>query len=201
MNTTAYPVDITVSTPKESSRMWALLFVLFGIKSFVLIIQYIVAFIWGIGVFAVFFISQLVVLFTGSYPEGMYRFIARFISWSNQVNGWLNGLTDQFPSFTPSDELYPIETTIPRPERSSRGWAALTIFLLKFLALIPHFIVLYVLGVVQLVLVFVANVIILVTAEFPEGLVGFVVGVMRWQTRVTSFALGLVDEYPPFTLQ
>jgi len=200
MTVTASPVSVTVAVPGESSRLWALLFVLFGLKSFALIVQYVIAFFWAIAVFVVFFISQLVVLFTARYPEGMHAFVARFVGWNNEINGWFFGLTDRFPPFVPSDEEYPVTTAIPRPDTSSRGWAALTIFLLKFLALIPHFIVLYVLSLAQVILVFVANVIILFTGSFPESLFDFVVGVLRWQTRVTAFAFGLDDQYPPFTL-
>jgi hypothetical protein len=57
-----------------------------------------------------------------------------------------------------------------------------------------------VLGLVQALLAFVANIIILFTGRFPDGLFDFVVQVMRWQTRVTAFAFGLVDEYPPFSM-
>lgn len=200
MTDDAYPVDVQVSITEESSRVWALLYILFGLKAFALILHYIVAIVWGVGVLCIFFVSQLVVLFSGRYPEGMHRFVARFIGWSNQLSGWLYGFTDQFPPFTPSDDDYPITTRIPRPGRSSRGWAALAVLLLKSLALIPHFIVLYVLQLVQAILVLVANIIILVNGRFPEGLVDFIVGVLRWQTRVAAFMFGLNDDYPPFSL-
>jgi hypothetical protein len=197
----SYPVDVRATRPTESSRGWALLLVLFGLKAFALILQFIIAFIWGIGVFVLFFVSQLVVVFTAKYPEGMHAFIRRFIAWANELNGWLSGLTDDYPPFTPTDEPYAVTTTIEQPDESSRLWAVLTIFWLKPFALIPHLIVLYVLQLVQGVLVWIANLIIVFTGEFPEGFFGFIVGVIRWQTRVSAFFLGLVDEYPPFSLE
>src|SRR6202163_1071276 len=39
------------------------------------------------------------------------------------------------------------------------------------------------------------------TASYPKGLFRYVVGVLRWQNRVTAYAFTLVtDQYPPFSL-
>jgi hypothetical protein len=195
-----YPVDVEATFPESSSRGWALLFILFGLKSFALIVHMVVLFIYGIGALFVFLVSQLVVLFSGHYPEGMHAFLSGILRWSNEMSGWLVGLTDKFPPFAPSHDPYPVKTTITRPEHSSRGWAAMTIFLIKFLALFPHIVVLYVLGLVEGLLALVANLVILFTGRFPDGLFDFIVAVLRWQTRVGAFAFGLVDEYPPFSL-
>jgi len=42
---------------------------------------------------------------------------------------------------------YPIDVRVNPQERSSRAWAALTILLIKFLALMPHFFCLVFLGI------------------------------------------------------
>ncbi len=96
---------------------------------------------------------------------------------------------------------YPIDVRADYPERSSRGWAALTILLVKFLALIPHFFVLIFLGIAQFFVALVAQVAVVISGEYPAGMFAFVTGVLRWGTRVTAFILSLSDRYPPFTLQ
>ena len=96
---------------------------------------------------------------------------------------------------------YPIDVRADYPERSSRGWAVLTILLIKFLALIPHFFVLIFLGIAQFFVALVAQVVVAVNGEYPPGMFDFVVGVLRWGTRVAAFILSLNDRYPPFTLQ
>jgi hypothetical protein len=96
---------------------------------------------------------------------------------------------------------YPIDVRVDYPERSSRGWAALTILLIKFLALIPHFFILVFLGIAQFVVALIAQVAVAVSGEYPPGMFAFVTGVLRWGTRVAAFILSLDDRYPPFTLQ
>ena len=96
---------------------------------------------------------------------------------------------------------YQIDLRVDYPERSSRGWAVLTILLLKLLALIPHYIVLLFLTIAQAVVVLVAQVVVAVRGEYPEGMFRFVTGVLRWSTRVGAFLYSLTDRYPPFKLE
>jgi len=96
---------------------------------------------------------------------------------------------------------YPIDVRADYPERSSRGWAVLTILLIKFLALIPHFFCLIFLGIAQFFVALVAQVAVAINGEYPAGMFEFVAGVLRWGTRVAAFILSLDDRYPPFTLR
>ena len=42
--------------------------------------------------------------------------------------------------------------------------------------------------------------IVLFTGNMPEWCGKYQLGVMRWTGRVTAWLFGLVDEYPPFSL-
>jgi hypothetical protein len=96
---------------------------------------------------------------------------------------------------------YPADLRADYPPRSSRGWAVLTILLIKLIALIPHAIVLVFLGIAQWVVAFIAQFVVAFKGEYPAGMHEFVTGVLRWGTRVASFALSLTDKYPPFSLK
>jgi hypothetical protein len=84
----------------------------------------------------------------------------------------------------------------------SRGLAvAGIVFLVKLLLLIPHFIVLWALGIGFAVLTWVGYWIVAITGVYPPWLHDFVSGYLRWLARVGAWAFGLVDAYPPFTFE
>jgi Domain of unknown function (DUF4389) len=71
----------------------------------------------------------------------------------------------------------------------------------KWLAAIPHFVVLLFLYIAAFAVVIVAWFAIVFTGTYPRPMFGFVEGVFRWTSRVTAYAFTLVtDEYPPFRL-
>jgi hypothetical protein len=70
----------------------------------------------------------------------------------------------------------------------------------RVILVIPQFIVLYFVAIAALVVLFIGWFAALFTGRLPQSFADFLLGELRWRTRVTAYFYLLTDVYPPFTL-
>ena len=148
----------------------------------------------GVGITALPLV--LMVLFRKKYPKWWYDWNLNFTKFATRVGAYFLLLTDKYPS---TDEEQAVHIDIPYPDVDKdlkRGMP-----LIKWFLAIPHYIILAVLGIAVFIMSIIAWFAILFTGQYPRGLFDFVVGVYRWELRVSAYAFLLTtDKYPPFSL-
>jgi Domain of unknown function (DUF4389) len=97
----AYPVQLTVEYPEESSRVLAGFSIPFYfLRSVMLIPTSFLLFFVSIAAGLVVWISFWAVLFTGHYPPGFHKFVTGYVRWQTRATCFLYGLTDKYPPFS-----------------------------------------------------------------------------------------------------
>jgi hypothetical protein len=85
---------------------------------------------------------------------------------------------------------------IEYPERGIARWRPL----LHWLLAIPHYIVIYFLGIGAFFAYVIAWFAIVFTGAYPPALFNFLAGYHRWQARFLGYNMWTTEEYPPFSL-
>jgi hypothetical protein len=141
--------------------------------------------------------TVLMILFRQKYPRWWFDWNLELMRFGNRISVYFALMDDTYPS---TDEQQSVHLDFPYPdvERDlGRGMP-----LVKWLLAIPHYIVLFFLGIGAFFAVIGAWFAILFTGRYPRGIFTYVEGVHRWYNRVNGYALALVtDRYPPFQLK
>ena len=142
------------------------------------------------------FISWFAIVFTGKEPRGLWDFRANVMRWRGRSNAYISLLRDEYPPFSFEDEGYPSRVVLNDfPEVRNRMTVAF-----RIIFLIPHAIVLALLGIAWGLASFIAWLAILFTGSYPEGIYKFSTGYLRWSFRFEAYGGLLNDEFPPFSL-
>lgn len=140
-------------------------------------------------------IAWFAIVFGAAFPDGLWKLSAFYLRWRVRAVAYLMLLRDEYPPF--GEGAYPAFLSMQKPmEPRDRLTVGFRLFLV-----LPHLVVLWVLGIAWGVTTLVAWFAILFTGDYPARLYEFAVGVLRWNTRVEAYILLLRDEYPPFSLE
>jgi len=138
----------------------------------------------------------LMILFRQKYPRWWFDWNLELQRFSSRVGVYLALMDDRYPS-TDDHQAVHLDYVYPDVPRDLVRWMPLV----KWFLAIPHYIILFFLNIAAFFAVIYVWFAILITGYYPRGIFDFVEGVMRWDVRVTGYAVTLVtDEYPPFRL-
>ncbi len=181
-----YPVSLDIDYTGDGRNRLTVFFRVVTLIPIVLVQSGIAVIIWPL---------LLMILFKKKYPRWWFDFNLELTRFSTRVGAYWMLLTDEYPA---TDEEQSTHLTLEYPDASQLSrWLPL----FKWILLVPHYIVLWVLFVVMFILVVVGWFSILITGKFPRSIHKFVVGVSRWSLRVQAYGFLLItDKYPPFSL-
>jgi hypothetical protein len=184
-----YPVVYQQNPSVERSRLTVFF------RSIIVIPHYIWAIFYLIGTFVVVFLSWFAILFTGTYPPGMYNFVAGYVRFAARLSAYAFLVTDVYPPFDGGEHPeYPVHVSIPPPpEKLSRLTTFFRYFLLIPVNIIQYFFILW-LYVVSIGIWFVA----VITGKTSPGLTGAMRYPMAYMTRAAAYSNLLVDVWPTF---
>jgi hypothetical protein len=189
-----YPVTLDLDAPLEIARWRPLVHWLLAIPH--LVVLYVLSFALEVLVF----ISWFAILFTGNIPEGMFNFMVAVHRYQWRTYSYMLWMRESYPPFDIAGVALdpgtdPARLSIEYPQRLSRG-----LIFVKWLLAIPHYIVLFFLAIGAYIAILIGFFAVLITGAWPQGLRDFIVGVIRWGTRVQAYVYLLTDVYPPFSL-
>jgi hypothetical protein len=201
----SYPVQFDVDFPARPLDRWTTAFRIFAAIPIVILLTLLssqamrdgghttTTFASGVGL--LFLPIVLMIVFRRKYPRWWFDWNLNLLRFSNRVTAYLALLDDRYPS---TDEEQAVHLNLDYPDaRQLNRWLPLV----KWFLAIPHYVLLFFLGIAAVFAVILAWFAIVFTGRYPQPLFRFVVGVLRWSNRVNSYAFLLVtDQYPPFQL-
>jgi hypothetical protein len=194
--TAPYPASFTFDAPDRVANWRPLVHWLLAIPH--------LAIVYALGSVSevVAVISWFAVLFTGRLPAGLASFQAMYVRYTLRTATYFGFLREDYPPFgftttasDPGDDRRVGVELAPQLENRNRWTVAFRLILV-----IPHLVVLALLGIALFVVGVIAFFAVLFTGRWPDGLRHFALGVGRWWLRVEIYLVLLTDEYPPFTL-
>ena len=191
----AYPVQLELESPLEVARWRPLVHWFLAIPQ--LVVVYIVNSVLGV----LAFIAWFAILFTGNIPKGLFDFMAMALRYQWRVTSYVYFMRESYPPFefdalSADPVTDPARLSVEYPERLSRG-----LIFIKWLLVIPHLIALLFVGIAAFFVGIAAFFAVLFTGRWPEGMRNFLVGVIRWSTRMSAYFYLMTDVYPPFSLE
>jgi hypothetical protein len=194
----AYPVHLSVGPDEGQNRLWGIPIFGIAVRWIILIPHLILLFFLGIGIYLFAIVNWIPVLINGRQASWGYSLAEAYFTLSARVGMYLSLVTGKYPPIGWSGD-HPVNVSFERGEPQNRLWGVpfFGVFV-RWILLIPHFIVIGILSIVVGLLFLVNWIPVLLNGRQSSAIVNFMVGFYRWTFRVLAYGLLLTGKYPPF---
>lgn len=194
------PVNVSVPPDSGQNRLWGIPFFGMFVRAILVIPQAIILFFLGIGLWLMAFVSWIPILLNGRMAGWGYGLFRAYFNLTLRSALYILLIHGRYPPFDPMGE-HPASVALDETEPQNRLWGIPILgIMVRLLLLIPHFLVLWVLGIVVGLGVLVTWIPVLVGGRQADAFVGLYGGYYRWLVRVAAYGTLVSGRYPPFRL-
>jgi hypothetical protein len=197
----AYPVNVSYDRAARFNRLWGIPVIGLFVRMVMLIPHIVVLALLGLWSAVLMLVTWIPVLMLGRFPGWGYRWVGGLLAYSLRVQAYAGYMTSTYPPFSLSAEGYPVTVRFDEGVRINRLWGIPIIGLVvRWIVLLPHWILLTVLAILAAFLVVFAWLPVLLLGRQADTIYSIVGGYDRWLLRATAYLFFMVDRYPPFSL-
>jgi hypothetical protein len=197
----SYPIRVEFDEQEPINRLWGIPILGHIVRAIILIPHFIVIAVlsWVAGLSIL--ISWIPILFNGRPAGWMTGLYGGTYRWATRATAYWLMLTDTYPPFS-FDAPHPVRVEVDGDQRVNQLWGIPFLGLwIRAIILIPHFVVLWFLGIAVAVIFLVSWIPVLLDGRMATWGYTILGGYLRWSTRVVLYSLMLTDRYPPFALR
>lgn len=191
------PVQVLIDRDQSINRLWGI--PLFGmLVRWVLLIPHLLI-LWILGVLVAIsaLVSWIPILFLGRLPDTFVDLYVLTYRWTVRVGAYAVLMVEPYPPFSPAAP-YPVDISVVAGTSINRLWGIPFLgFWVRSILVIPHAIVLFVLGIGIAFAMLVTWIPVLINGRFPQLGYDLFGSYLRLSTRVTLWTLFVPTPYPP----
>lgn len=179
-----HEIRLELEDDRRRSRLTVLFRLLLTLPHFVWLA------LWGTAAVVAAILNWFVTLVRGRPARPLHRFLSAFVRYATHVLSFLFLIANPFPGFVGASG-YPVEVTLPPPERQSRWKTAF-----RGLLVLPAFIIGGAYGTVVYLVGFLGWFAALLTGRMPAGLRNAGAVAIRYLAQTYGYVYLLTDRYP-----
>jgi hypothetical protein len=197
----SYPVRVEFNEQEPINRLWGIPIIGHTIRALILLPHFIIISLVGIVLGLSVLVSWIPILLNGRPAGWMTDLYGGFYRLGARVAAYWLMLTDKYPPFGFGGE-HPVRLEIDPGQQVNQLWGIPFLGLwVRWLILIPHFIVLWFVAIAVACVFLVSWIPVLLNGRMASWGYTILGGYTRWSTRVALYALMVTDRYPPFALR